>query len=184
MICSEILSLALRSWCAHHKMNFGTDTMMHLRYLITELSLHSGGEYSIFLVVQVKDDDRSINEPEVYQDILEKHIPQGLHNMTLLYKKESLRSSWYPKNSLKVESSNQALQVLAELHPKLDHFWQTEVDVRFIGHWYNLLENADAVCTNIQVQYPFLPASLRPKVCRENMTLPPRTDYPRQMKLI
>ena len=66
---------------------------MHLRYLIAELSLHCGGEYSIFLVVQVKDDDRSINEPEVYQDILEKHIPQGLHNMTLLYKKESLRSS-------------------------------------------------------------------------------------------
>lgn len=119
MICSEILSLALRSWCAHHKMNFGTDTMMHLRSLITELSLHSEGKYLIFLVVQVKHDDRTINEPEVYQDILEEHIPQGLHNMTLLYKNESLRSSWYQKNSFKVESSNQALQVLAELHPKL-----------------------------------------------------------------
>ena len=67
--------------------------MIHLRYPITELSLHSGGKYSIFLVVRVKDNDRSINKPEVYQDILEKHIPQGLHNITLLYKKESLRSS-------------------------------------------------------------------------------------------
>ena len=74
-------------------MNVGTDTMMHLRSLIAELSLHSGGEYSISPVVQVKDDDRSIDEPEVYQDILEKRIPQELHNMTLLYKKESLMSS-------------------------------------------------------------------------------------------
>ena len=113
-----------------------------------------------------------------------KHIPQELHNMTLLYEKESLMSSWYPKSPLKVESLNQALQVFAKLHPEFVHFWQTELDVRYTGHWYNLLKNADSVCADIQVQYPFLPASLRPKVCRESMTLPPQTDYPRQMKLI
>ena len=134
---------------AHHKMNFGTDTMMHIRSLIAELSLHSGGEYSIFLLVQVKDEERSIDEPEVYQGILEKNIPRELHNMTLMYKKESLMSSWYPKSSLKVESLNQALQVFAELHPEFDHFWQTELDVRYTGHWYNLLENADSVCTDL-----------------------------------
>ena len=126
-------------------MNFGSDTMMHLRSLIAELSLHSGGEYSVFLLVQVKDEKRPIDEREVYQNILEKHIPQELHNMTILYEKESLMSSWYPKSSLKVESLNQALQVFAELHLEFDHFWQTELDVRYTGHWYNLLENADSV---------------------------------------
>ena len=130
---------------AHHKMNFGTNTMMHLRSLIAELSLHSGGEYSIFLLVQVKDEKRGLDEAQVYQNILENHIPQELRNMTILYQKESLMSSWYPKSSLKVESLNQALQVFAELHPDFDHFWQMELDVRYTGHWYNLLENANSV---------------------------------------
>ena len=131
---------------AHHKMHFGTDTMMHLRSLIAELSLHSGGEYSIFLLVEFKDDERPIDEPEVYQDILEAHIPRELHNMTVFYNRKKLMSSWYPKSTLKVESLNQGLQVFAELHPEFDHFWQMELDVRYTGHWYNLLENADSVC--------------------------------------
>lgn len=129
---------------AHHKMNFGADTMMHLRSLIAELSLHSGGEYSIFLLVQVKGEQRSIDEPEVYQDILEKQIPHELRNMTILFKTESLAASWYANSTLKVESLNMALLVFAELHPEFDHFWQTELDVRYTGHWYNLLENADS----------------------------------------
>lgn len=129
---------------AHHKMNFGTDTMMLLRSLISELSLHSGGEYSVFLLVEVKD-ERSIDDPEIYQDILENNIPQELHKMTILFERKALMSSWYPKSTLNVEGLNQALQVFAELHPEFDHFWQTELDVRYTGHWYNLLENADSV---------------------------------------
>ena len=57
-----------------------------------------------------------------------------------------------------MESLNQALQVFAKLHPEFDHFWQTELDVRYTGHWYNLLENADSVRTDTQVHY--LSASL------------------------
>lgn len=140
---------------AHHKMNFGADTMMHLRSLVNELSLHSGGEYSIFLLVQIKDEKRSIDEPEMYQEILDESIPRELHNMTILYSKESLMSSWYPKSTLNVESLNQALQVFAELHPEFDHYWQTELDVRYTGHWYNLLENADSVCTDSDSITPF-----------------------------
>lgn len=140
---------------AHHKMHFGTDTMMHLRSLIAELSLHSGGEYSIFLLVEFQGDDRSIDEPEVYQDILEKHIPLELHNMTILYHRKSLMSSWYPKSTLQVESLNQGLQVFAELHPEFDHFWQMELDVRYTGHWYNFLENADSVCIRFKSKPPF-----------------------------
>lgn len=131
---------------AHHKMHFGTDTMMFFRSLIAELSLHSGGEYSIFLLVEFKDDERSLDKHDVYQDVLENHIPRELHNMTLLYNRKSLMSLWYPKSTPKVESLNQGLQVFAELHPEFDHFWQMELDVRYTGHWYNLLENADSVC--------------------------------------
>ena len=33
---------------AHTELNFGLDTVLHLRSLIAELSLHSGGEYVVF----------------------------------------------------------------------------------------------------------------------------------------
>lgn len=56
-----------------------------LRSMVQELSLQSGGEYEIFLLVHVKDDSIPINEEEVRVQVLQDNIPPEFWNMTILW---------------------------------------------------------------------------------------------------
>ena len=132
---------------AHTELNFGPDTVLHLRSLIAELSLHSGGEYVVFLLVQVKDGSKpDLKDAIVYQETLNKYIPRELHNMTILFEQQSLMSTWYPPLAEgDLTFMNQVLLLFAELHPEFETFWHMELDIRYTGHWFNLLKNADSV---------------------------------------
>lgn len=148
---------------AHTELNFGPDTVLHLRSLIAELSLHSGGEYVVFLLVQVKDGSKpDLEDAIVYQETLNKYIPRELHSMTILFEQQSLMTTWYPPLAEDdLTFMNQALLLFAELHPEFETFWHMELDIRYTGHWYNLLKNADSVRKPFSIQsssfHPSLP---------------------------
>lgn len=68
----------------------------YLRSLIMELSLHSGGEYEIYLLIHVKDGEVPIYSNADTINRLRNHIPKEFRNMALFFNKKLLEA-WYPK---------------------------------------------------------------------------------------
>lgn len=62
-----------------------------------ELSLHSGAEYEVFLLVHVKDDTIPIySDDNTVQRLKEIYIPAEFRNMTIFFNNKLLEA-WYPK---------------------------------------------------------------------------------------
>ena len=69
--------------------NYTENDKQVIRAMIAELSLKSGGEYEVFLLVHVKDRDlRIFDDPETYQAVLHDNIPPEFHGMTVLWNDE------------------------------------------------------------------------------------------------
>ncbi|KAL9593022.1 MAG: hypothetical protein Q9179_006161 [Wetmoreana sp. 5 TL-2023] len=122
------------------------DNMHHIRSMITELSLHSGAEYEVFLLVQIVDLEKPIFfDSTAYQEALDLYVPREFHNISVLFN-VPLMEAWYPKvgkhdpnNSQQVHMT-QPLQLFSLLRPEFDLYWQFELDVRYTGHHYHHLE--------------------------------------------
>ncbi|KAJ5892600.1 hypothetical protein N7504_009291 [Penicillium tannophilum] len=124
-------------WTANHR--------EYLRALIMELSLHSGGEYEVFLLVHVKDDDLPIFSDRKTMEDLRRSIPVEFRNIALFFNNKLLEA-WYPKieeHSPKLQH-HQALQIFAQLYPNFEYYWQLEMDGRHTGHSYHFLEQSAA----------------------------------------
>lgn len=130
----------------YDKKKYTPDNMQHIRSLISELSLHSGAEYEVFLLVQVVDLGRHIfSDPAVYQKALDDYVPREFHDISILFN-VPLLEAWYPKagkhdpdNSQQVHMT-QPLQLFSLLRPDFDMYWQAELDVRYTGHHYHHFE--------------------------------------------
>ena len=87
-------AIVLRGW---DKYKYNAADFYHIRSLIVEAGLRLGGEYSVFLLVDVKDDERHIfQDPQSYQRALEDFVPAELRSIAVLFDRELLQS-WYPK---------------------------------------------------------------------------------------
>ena len=72
------------------------DTSEYIRSIITELSLHSGAEYEVIILVEVKDASRSIfADPAEYQKTFKKSVPEEFQGNSLLFNRV-LVEGWYP----------------------------------------------------------------------------------------
>lgn len=127
-----------------------------IRSLITELSLKSGGEYEVFLLVQVKDDSIPIwSNDDSYRFAIQAAVPEEFWGITVLWNDAMMRA-WYPKLSPpylpeKVSTVHVAqwlsVQKFAQEHPQFDFYWNWELDFRYTGHHYELLEKLAAFST-------------------------------------
>ena len=73
------------------------DTKQYLRSLIMEMSLHTGGEYELLLLVFVKDDDGPIfNNMGVHANVMGHSVPREFRNCAVLLNGRLLKQ-WYPK---------------------------------------------------------------------------------------
>jgi hypothetical protein len=140
-------AVVIRTW---QGFNYREEHIIYLRSLITELSLHSGGEYTVHFLVQLKDENRPVwADDEVYQTVLQECLPKEFwgmatlwseHQMLLIY--GGLYDALY--NDLPVHGEyrglDMALQLFAYKHPEFDFFWHWEMDVRYTGHFYHLFE--------------------------------------------
>jgi hypothetical protein len=124
----------------------------HLRALITEAGLTSNGDYTVFLLFDVKDKEHAANifhDAESYQKAIEDLVHPEYQSIAVLFNKEILES-WYPKVS---EHSvffqvYQPLQLFAQFFPDFDHYWQLEMDIRFTGNVRLLLDSMSAFALN------------------------------------
>lgn len=77
--------------------NWAGDITAYIRSMIVELSLESGGLYELFILVQVKDLKQHIFlDPEAYNRVLRKHVPEEFRGIAYLWN-ENLLKDWYPE---------------------------------------------------------------------------------------
>jgi hypothetical protein len=124
--------------------NYSENDKENLRAMISELALRSGAEYEIFLLVQVKDDTIPIwTDPKMYKKVVQENIPKEFWNMTVLWNDAEMKEL-YPLIPVEVNNARQSqwlsVQKFSQDHPEFEFFWNWEFDIRYTGHYYNLLE--------------------------------------------
>ena len=137
-------AVILRGW---QGVEYTPELLQSLRSMISELSLHTGGEYAVYLMVEIKDPERHIlTSPDsgVYQKALDDIVPREFHNMTILFNQDLL-NAWYPEIDPRGGQAlhmNQPLQLFSIMNPDFAFVWQLELDVRYTGNWFDFLDNA------------------------------------------
>ncbi|KAK3685755.1 hypothetical protein B0T22DRAFT_429660 [Podospora appendiculata] len=113
-----------------------------IRSLISELNLRTGGEYQVFLLVQVKGPEDIWSDQKVYESIIESEIPQEFWGITILWNDESVKHM-YPllnEKATKVHNSQfLCVQMFMQTSREFDYVWNWEMDSRSVGHHYDLL---------------------------------------------
>ena len=82
-----IRSWSFMEWTENHK--------QYLRSVIMELALHSGAEYEVFLLVDVKDENVDLTDSAAVEAVKEKAVPPEFRDMVILFS-EPMLSQWYP----------------------------------------------------------------------------------------
>ncbi|QUC16051.1 uncharacterized protein UV8b_00292 [Ustilaginoidea virens] len=135
-------AVLLRSYTG---MTYSDNDRQIIRALISELGLKTGGQYEVFLLVHSKNQSLPIfDDQELYQSVLKDNVPAELHGITVLWNDQQV---WdlYPAltdESAKTVHSAQWLSVqkFSQDHPQFDYLWNWEMDFRYTGHHYDLLE--------------------------------------------
>jgi hypothetical protein len=127
----------------HSGRNYTENDKQNIRSLVTELSLRSGGEYQVYLLVHITEDLPIWTDPAVHETALHENVPQEFWDMSVLWN-DSIMREWYPDIPEKVNNGNQSqwlsIQKFSQENPQFDFFWNWELDTRYTGHHYNFLE--------------------------------------------
>lgn len=140
-------AVVIRTW---HDFRYTPEDIMYLRSVISELSLISGGEYTIHFLIHVKDANLQIwSDDETYQRVLDNALPEEFRGMGTLWSEQQM-ALMYPgleetlTRGLPIHgvyrSTYMPMQYFAFQHPEYDYFWNWEMDARYTGHWYHLFD--------------------------------------------
>lgn len=132
-------ALLIRTWSNY---TYTENDMQSIRALITELSLLSGGEYQVYLLVHVKNATFEIwSNNEVYQEVLKASVPPEFQGISILWN-QNLLQEWYSEigNWDVYWHQFMPLQWFSKLYPDFDYIWNWEADARYTGNHYHLLE--------------------------------------------
>ncbi|KAK5688840.1 hypothetical protein LTS10_000818 [Elasticomyces elasticus] len=144
-------AVLIRTWVGYE---YDPETLFYLRALMNELSLQSGGEYTIHFLIHVKDDNAPIwSDEETYNRILTDALPAEFRGMGTLWSERQMgliyggvAESFY--RNLPVHgayrSTYMPVQYFAHRHPEYEFFWHWEMDVRYTGHWGHLFNQVSA----------------------------------------
>lgn len=90
----ERSAIVLRTWEGNE---WTVDTIQFIRTYIMELALHSGAEYEVIILVEIKDVENPIfSDPNTYNEVLKKSVPNEFKDMAILFNR-NLLEKWYPK---------------------------------------------------------------------------------------
>ncbi|KAI4137095.1 MAG: hypothetical protein L6R39_007485, partial [Caloplaca ligustica] len=140
-------AVLIRTWWDYH---YGTEDIIYLRSLITELSLLSGGEFTIHFLIHVRDDNVPIwADQKIYDRVLENALPAEFRGMGTLWSERQMgliyggiQESFFrdlPVHGV-YRSTFMPVQYFSHLHPEYDFVWNWEMDVRYTGQWYHFFD--------------------------------------------
>lgn len=135
---------------------FRGDDFANLRSMISELSLASGGRYDVHLLVQVKNDAKHPvwADHEIYEQRIRDAIPREFQGLVTLWTETQMLALYQGIYDLfsrgpelpvhgAYRGLTMAMQHFAYMHPEYDYFWQWEMDIRYTGHYYDLLSKLE-----------------------------------------
>lgn len=132
-------AILIRTWEGY---DYKENDIQAIRALVTEASLLSGGEYQVFLFVNIKQRDANIYDDEkVYEDLLRRNVPKELRDIAILWS-EQVCEDWYPHvGDWQVYWMQfMSLQWFSKHNPEFDYIWNWETDARYIGNHYHFFE--------------------------------------------
>ncbi|KAL9124605.1 MAG: hypothetical protein Q9217_006077 [Psora testacea] len=140
-------AIVIRTWWDH---KYSLEEILYLRSLISELSLLSGGEYTVHFLVHVRDDNVPIwADKQIYDRVLENSLPQEFRGMGTLWSERqmSLIYGGLEENFFRelpvhgvYRGVYMALQYFSNQHLEYEYLWNWEMDVRYTGQWYHLFD--------------------------------------------
>jgi hypothetical protein len=146
-------AIVLRCW---DEFAWREEDILNLRALIAELSLASGGRYDVHLLVQVRNDARNPiwADDEAYRNRVNETVPEEFRGIATLWSEtqmlavyQGIVDLWTRGPDLPVHGSYRGLQMamqhFAYNHPEYEHFWQWEMDIRYTGHYHDLLSKLE-----------------------------------------
>lgn len=132
-------------WTQHAILNF--------RAMISELSLRAGGEYDVHFLLHVRDSSLPIwADGRTAQRVLDENVPPEFHSICTLWSEAQMRLLYPIRFGSSIEnpsnsdihgvyrSAHFALQHFAMAHPQYAHFWNWEMDMRWLGNYYELFD--------------------------------------------
>ena len=140
-------AIVIRTWWDRR---YSVEDIMYLRSMIVELSLLSGGEYTVHFLVHVRDDNVPIwADRKIYDLVLENSLPEEFRGMGILWSERQmsliyggLQESFFrelPVHGV-YRGAYMALQHFSHQNPEYEYLWNWEMDVRYTGQWYHLLD--------------------------------------------
>ena len=140
-------AVVVRTW---FDFKYTPEDILYMRSLISELSLLSGGEYTVHFLVHVKDVNLPIwSDDETYERVLRDSLPEEFRGMGTLWSEKQmalmypdLEETWtrgLPIHGV-YRSTYMPMQYFAYQHPEYDYYWNWEMDARYTGHWYHLFD--------------------------------------------
>lgn len=140
-------AVLIRTWWDY---NYSTEDILYLRSLITELSLLSGGEFTIHFLIHVRDDNVPVwADTKIYNRVLENALPAEFRGMGSLWSERQMgliyggiQESFFrhlPVHGV-YRSTFMPVQYFSHLHPEYDFVWNWEMDVRYTGQWYHFFD--------------------------------------------
>ncbi|ODQ49960.1 hypothetical protein SAICODRAFT_39581, partial [Saitoella complicata NRRL Y-17804] len=144
-------AIVLRSYDGY---TYHHDDILNLRALIIELGLNTGGQFDIFILHQVKDGAAIFADDEIWTNKARDAVPAEFEGFVELWSEIQMRAlypgldvvdDWHRAGHINgVHRGNLApLQWFATRHPEYDFFYNWEMDVRYIGNYYELLNKAE-----------------------------------------
>lgn len=147
-------AVVIRVW---DDFNYGLEDILHLRAMISELSLGSAGEYDVHLLVQVKDESKYPiwADEESYQRHVNESVPEEFRGITTLWSVtqmlmlyQGIHDTFARGPDLPIHGPYRGLQMamqhFAHTHPEYEYFWHWEIDIRYTGHYYNLFSQVES----------------------------------------
>lgn len=140
-------AVVIRTWWDRQ---YTAEDIIYLRSMIVELSLLSGGEYTVHFLVHVRDDNVPIwADRKIYDRVLKNSLPEEFQGMGILWSERQmsliyggLQESFFrelPVHGV-YRGAYMALQYFSHQNPAYEYLWNWEMDVRYTGQWYHLFD--------------------------------------------
>ena len=121
--------------------NYTENDMQNIRSLLTELALRSGGEYTVYLMVQVEDNPLPI-WTDAHEEAVRAGVPQEFRDMSIFWN-EAMMKKFYFKSTNDADANVSKwlpVQQFSKTYSQYEFYWNWELDSRYTGHHYNLFE--------------------------------------------
>ncbi|KAH7042681.1 hypothetical protein B0J12DRAFT_205816 [Macrophomina phaseolina] len=145
-------AILIRTWEGY---TYTDNDLQAIRAMIQETSLFSGGEFQVFLFVNVK--DRSVpifDDPQAYDDMLKKVVPTELRSISILWNEDICQRAYPEVTDWQVYWHQfMPVQWFSKTHPEFDYIWNWETDARYTGQHYHFLSKIQDFARNQPRKY-------------------------------